>query len=145
MRTRAMIFVGAASALLAGVVAAPTCAATHRRTHAMRSSSTESTPAERQQTAELNRQQLLQSQAGTAGTSAPQNGLMTTPADYQRTRPANSGDSAGYSKSGPATGSAGSEGVTEDRNVGAPAKVSPQGNPSGAATPPPVNPSTTPQ
>ncbi|HSC18237.1 MAG TPA: hypothetical protein VLC74_04915 [Rhizomicrobium sp.] len=145
MRSRAMILAGAASAVLAGALLAPVYGSSHHRAPAFHSSSQESTPAERQQTAELNRQQLMQAQAATAGSSTPQNGLITTPADYQRSRPANSDSSAGYSGSGPATGSAGAEGVTEDRNVGVPAKVSPAGNPSGAATPPPVNPSTTPQ
>jgi hypothetical protein len=145
MRSRAMILAGAASAVLGGAVVAPAFGSSHHRAPAIHSSSQQSTPAERQQTAELNRQQLMQAQAATAGSSTPQNGLMTTPADYQRGRPANSDSSAGYSASAPAEGSAGAEGVTEDRNVGAPAKVSPEGNPSGSATPPPVNPSTTPQ
>jgi hypothetical protein len=130
-----------------------------------------STPAERQQTAQLNQQQLAQAQnptdssmavnnpggdstaTGTSvgsnatGTATQQNGLTTEPTSYQRTR-----SSAGAGTSGRAGGSTensgttGTQGVGEDRQLGSPMNGSMQGNPSGAVSPPPVaNPSGTPQ
>jgi hypothetical protein len=182
MRNTSIRLSGAALAL-AGAVATPSMAHTHHR-HMASGMHQASTPAERQQTAQLNQQQLAQAQnpsgngnmaegatgegagnmavnnpggdstaTGTSvgsnatGTATQQNGLTTEPTSYQRTR-----SSAGAGTSGTAGGSTensgttGTQGVGEDRQLGSPMNGSMQGNPSGAVSPPPVaNPSGTPQ
>jgi hypothetical protein len=147
MRNTSILLAGVALAV-AGAVATPSFAHTHHRHMA----SGHSTPAERQQTADLNRQQLAQAQnAGAVGSNAAgpateQNSLTTEPTSYQRTR----GSSGAMSPpaAGGTTGSpAGNNGtVGEDQQVGSPMNDNMQGNPSGAVSPPPpANPSGAPQ
>jgi hypothetical protein len=83
MRSKTIVLSAAAVLALAGAVATPGYARTHHRAHHMVSHA--STPAERAQTADLNRQQLQQAQTATAGNP----NLSTTPANYQR--PASAG------------------------------------------------------
>jgi hypothetical protein len=170
MRNTSILLAGVALAL-AGA-ATPGFAHTHHRHMASSSLHHPSTPAERQQTAQLNQQQLAQAQNSTStavnnsgtnntaagsnvsstasGTATQQNGLTTEPTSYQRMRgssgaspngmaPANTGTN------GTATG-AGDNAVGQDQQVGSPMNGNPQGNPSGAVSPPPpANPSGTPQ
>jgi len=163
------ILLGGAVLALAGAVATPSIAHTHHR-HMASGMHQASTPAERQQTAQLNQQQLAQAQNATessmavnnpggdstatgtnvgsnaTGTATQQNGLTTEPTSYQRTR-GNPGapGTVGGSTDNSGTG-AGAQGVGEDQQVGSPMNGNLQGNPSGAVSPPPVaNPSGTPQ
>jgi hypothetical protein len=170
MRNTSILLGGVALALV-GAVATPSFAHTHHR-HITSAMHQASTPAERQQTAQLNQQQLAQAQNATnssmavnnpggdsiatqtnvgsnaTGTATQQNGLTTEPTSYQRTRgssgaPGTAGGST--DNSGTATG-AGAQGVGEDQQVGSPMNGNLQGNPSGAVSPPPpANPSGTPQ
>lgn len=139
-----MTFAGIASLTLAVAIATPSYAVAHHRGHhRMTHQSSQSTPAERQQTAELNRQQLAQVQANTgsmgmnvgstsAGTATQQNGLTTEPTSYRR--PSNPGAN---------NSDTGSVGTQPDEmptpGTGSPGAVL-QSNPSGTTTPPPANP-----
>jgi hypothetical protein len=143
-----MTFAGAAALALAAAMAVPGYAAVHHRVHHRTAhQASQSTPAERQQTADLNRQQLAQAQANTGGmnvgststgTAIQQNGLTTEPTSYQR-----SGKPTGLNGSAPS--SMGSQPGSETGAVQTPADAAPgtgaQSNPDGAMTPPPVNPS----
>lgn len=166
------ILLGGAALALAGAVATPGIAHTHHR-HITSGMHQVSTPAERQQTAQLNQQQLAQAQNATdssmavnnpggdstatgtnvgsnaTGTATQQNGLTTEPTSYQRTRsssgPGMSGTAGGNTEINGATGT-GAQGVGEDQQVGSPMNGNNPGNPSGAVSPPPpANPSGTPQ
>lgn len=166
MRNISILLTGAALAL-AGA-ATPGFARSHHRHMASSSLHHPSTPAERQQTEQLNRQQLAQAQNTAAGTNAgmaatgaggdntavsnnangtatQQNGLTTEPANYQRMR-GNSGTSTnGAAGSTDTTGTAAGTGAAEGEQVGSPMNSDTQGNPSGAVSPPPAGPSSTPQ
>jgi hypothetical protein len=164
------ILLGGAALALAGAVATPGIAHTHHR-HITSGMHQASTPAERQQTAQLNQQQLAQAQNATdssmavnnpggdstatgtnvgsnaTGTATQQNGLTTEPTSHQRTRSSSgagmSGTASGTTETNGATGT---QGIGEDQQVGSPMNGNMQGNPSGAVSPPPVaNPSGTPQ
>ena len=96
MRSKTIILSTAAVLALAGAVASPGYARTHHRHHVASGSST---PAERAQTAELNRQQLQQAQTGgsmsgpaTTNASYTNNGAAGAPgAGMTDTAPASSG------------------------------------------------------
>jgi hypothetical protein len=166
MRNTSILLAGVALAL-AGA-ATPGFAHTHHRHMASSSLHHPSTPAERQQTAQLNQQQLAQAQnpntaAGTTagmagrdntavssnanGTATQQNGLTTQPTSYQRMRGSSGASPSGANTdtTGTAAGAEGSA-VGQDQQAGSPMNGNPQGNPSGAVSPPPpANPSGTPQ
>lgn len=159
MRSTSILLAGVALAL-AGV-ATPALAHTHHR-HMTSSLHHSSTPAERQETAQLNQQQLAQAQnagnssmavnssgadttatgtnvsSSTTGTATQQNSLTTEPAGYQRMR-----GSSGASTNGTAGGSTGTTGTAagtsaaEGEQLGSPMNNDTQGNPSGAVSPPP--------
>src|SRR4051812_42805594 len=129
MRSKMIILSTAAVLAFAGAAASPGYARTHHRAHHMTSRS--STPAERAQTADLNRQQLQQAQtagagAGMAGGTTAGNtrtgnpDLSTSPTSYQRP------GSAGMS--GPASGTAGATAPAQD--------MAPAGTDTGATTTP---------
>jgi len=165
------ILLGSAVLALAGAVATPSFAHTHHR-HMASGMHQASTPAERQQTAQLNQQQLAQAQnpsgnssmavnnpggdstatgtnvgSNATGTATQQNGLTTEPTSYQRTRSSSGAGGPGTAGGSTETnGATGTQGVGEDQQVGSPMNGNMQGNPSGAVSPPPVaNPSGTPQ
>ena len=140
MRSRISILAGAAVLALTGTPAL--AAAHHHRTHYTQLQ--ESTPAERQQRAELNRQQLTRaenadSSASMSGTTE-QNNLQTQPTSYQPGT-----GSSGSMSSNSGAGATDTSTETPPPPNGAPDAAMPQGNPSGTATPPPTNPAGTPQ
>jgi len=140
MRSKTTVLAGAA---ILALTATPTLATTHHHPRMHRGQLQESTPAERQQTADLNRQQLANAQ--TAGESAgsmsigPGATLQTQPTGYQR--------SMGVSGSTSNNTSAGATGMTNEAPPpnATPDANMPQGNPSETEAPPPANPSGTPQ
>jgi hypothetical protein len=131
MRSKTVILSTAAVLAFAGAVITPGYARTHHRMHHMASHS--STPAERAQTADLNRQQLQQAQTASAGSGNP--ALSTTDTSYQK------------------PGSAGMSGTASGENAGststgntAPQEMAPAGTdaatpatPNAPATPPPAD------
>jgi hypothetical protein len=146
MHSKTMISYGAAVLSLAGI-ATPGYAWTHH--HRIHSALHESTPAERAQTAQLNRQQLAQAQTASAasanmgasagesganpagegtavsttatGTATQQNGLTTEPTSYQRPGGgAGMNSNAPSSASGSTTATGTGGGLGEDQNVGTP-------------------------
>jgi hypothetical protein len=150
-----MTFAGIAALALAAAMTAPGYAAVHHRVHHRTAhQSDESTPAERQQTADLNRQQLAQAQAGpgsssmgtnvgsaSMGTANQQNGLATESTSYRRGGTSSRG-AAGMNGSAPS--SMGSQPGSESGAVQTPANTAPdagpQSNPDGTTAPPPANP-----
>jgi len=146
------VMAGVAALGLATAVASPSHAwVHHQHTHHTARQSHESAPAERQETAELNRQQLAQAQSRSSGggmatnvsttntgTATRQNGLATEPANYQRTRPSSAGIS-GNAAGSPSIGSEpGTEsGIQQIPNSAAPPGAVRESNPSGTTTPPP--------
>ncbi|HEY1961338.1 MAG TPA: hypothetical protein VGG69_02880 [Rhizomicrobium sp.] len=137
MRSKTIILSTAAVLAFASAVATPGYARTHHRAHHMASGS--STPAERAQTADLNRQQLQQASMTSAGTSAAGNpSLSTTPTTYQK--PGSPG------MSGASSGTAGSASAPTNAATAPPQDMAPAGTdtatpatPSGAATPAPAD------
>src|SRR3954453_2412627 len=141
-----MTFAGIAALALAATMTAPGYAAVHHRVHHRAAhQSDQSTPAERQQTADLNRQQLAQAQAGpgsssmgtnvgsaSMGTANQQNGLATESTSYRRGGPSSRG-AAGMNGSAPS--SMGSQPGSESGAVQTPANAAPgagtQSNPDG--------------
>jgi hypothetical protein len=119
-----------ASLALLGGAATPAVAHMHHRGHSAMHST--STPAERQQTADLNRQQLSQSQSGGSSMATGSSGLATEPTSYQHapgsTSGTMSGNSTGTMNSGTSSGS-------DDQSMKTPSNGT-MGNPGGAATPP---------
>jgi hypothetical protein len=145
MQSRTSILAGAA---VLALTATPTLAMTHHHHRMHHSQLHESTPAERQQTADLNRQQLAKAEnagstvstaTATSGTTE-QNNLQTQPTSYQRATGSNGSMS---SSSGAAATDATAE--TPPPSNGAPDAAMPEGNPSGTATPATTEPSGTPQ
>jgi hypothetical protein len=157
MRHTSILMAGVALAL-AGA-ATPGFAHTHRH-HMARGLHHPSTQAERQQTAQLNQQQLAQAQSADAtmntgagmsangenaaisssanGTATQQNSLTTEPTSYQRMH-----GSSGASMNGTAAGNADTPGTAagtgaaEGEQADTPMNGDIQGNPSGAVSPPP--------
>jgi len=131
----------ASFALLCGA-ATPALAHMHHRGHSAMHST--STPAERQQTADLNRQQLSQAQSGgnsmstgtnvsttSPGTATEQNGLTTEPTSYQRSPGSTSGNG-----SNTGTMNSGMQSGGDDQGGMKTPSTGTMGNPGGAAAPP---------
>lgn len=145
-----MMFAGAAALAVAAAMTAPGYAAVHHRIHHQAHSS-QSTAAERQQTADLNRQQLAQGQANTAGTgvnvgststgtTTQQNGLTTEPANYQHPGKSSRVPASMNSSAPSSMGSPSSESGAVQTPADAARDAEAQPNPDGTI-PPPANPS----
>jgi hypothetical protein len=125
MRSKTIILSTAAVLALAGAVASPGYARTHHRAH---HGSGSSTPAERAQTADLNRQQLQQAQTASAGMTPTGNpSLSTTPTTYQRPGTAGSMSAPSNAETAPS------------QDMAAPADTAAPATPGTSATPPPAD------
>ncbi|MFL5236527.1 MAG: hypothetical protein ACJ8EL_02800 [Rhizomicrobium sp.] len=120
-----------ASLALLGGAATPAVAHMHHRGHSAMHSS--STPAERQQTADLNRQQLSQAQTGGNSLGTGSSGLTTEPTSYQRS-PGSTSDNMNGSNTG--TMNSGMQSGGDAQGGMKTPSTGTMGNPGGAATPP---------